>query len=325
MATADVGDDVLGDDPTVQALELETARLLGKEASLFMPSGTMTNQVAVRAHTEPGDELLLADNAHIYFYEGGAPAALAGVSCRLLPNAHGIFTPEILDQYLRPADVHFPRARMVSVENTSNRGGGRCWPLETLEALGQWTRERQLRLHMDGARLWNASVAQGIPEVRLVEAFDTVSVCFSKGLGAPVGSALAGSAEFIQRARRFRKQYGGGMRQAGIIAAGALYALQEHRARLSEDHANAQALAEGLADLPGVDLDLSGVETNIFYMNLGGLSGKAYQLALHEQGVEVLATGPNAIRVVTHLDFQSAQVDEAISRMRNAYLGLKQD
>ena len=244
MARAEVGDDVFGDDPTVTRLEARTAEILGKEAAVFTPSGTMANQLALRAHTEPGDEILVDGNAHIYYYETGAPAALAGVMCRCLPGVRGLFTVADVEAALRPADQHFAPTKLVCLENTHNRGGGSVWPMERIREIADVSRARGLRLHLDGARLWNAAVATGIPERDYAAHFDSVSVCFSKGLGAPIGSALCGTREFIQRARRFRKMYGGGMRQAGIIAAGALHALEHHRARLAEDHANARALAE---------------------------------------------------------------------------------
>jgi threonine aldolase len=255
MAAAEVGDDVLGDDPTVAALERRTADVLGKEAAVYMPSGTMTNQVAIRAHTEPGDELFCEAEAHCYYYEAGAPAALSGVMCRLIEGRRGIFSAADLKKLLRPANIHHPRSRLVCLENTHNRGGGSIWPLEASAEVASAAREAGMAMHLDGARLWNASVATGIAEKTYAAHFDSLSVCFSKGLGAPVGSALAGSPEFIQRARRFRKMFGGGMRQAGIIAAGALYALEHHRARLADDHANAKALAEGLAEIRGLEVD----------------------------------------------------------------------
>ena len=225
MTRAEVGDDVFGEDPTVKELEAETAALLGKEAALFTPSGTMANQLAVRSHTEPGDELLVEANAHLYYYEAGAPAALSGVMCRPLPGRRGIFNGSDLEAALRPSDSHFPRSRLVCVENTHNRGGGKIWTLEQIQDVADAARRHELQLHLDGARLWNAAVATGIAESRWAAPFDSVSVCFSKGLGAPVGSALVGSKAFVARARRFRKMFGGGMRQAGIIAAGALFAL----------------------------------------------------------------------------------------------------
>ena len=312
MAEAPVGDDVLGDDPTVQILERRTADLLGKEAAAYMPSGTMTNQVAIRSHTEPGDEVLLESLAHAYLYEGGAPAALSGVMCRLLPGERGVFTAAQVRAALRPRNYHFPPTKLVCIENTHNRGGGTIWPIDTIAAVATTAREAGLAMHLDGARLWNASAATGIAEREYARHFDSVSVCFSKGLGAPVGSALAGPAAFIDRAKRFRKMFGGGMRQSGIIAAGALHALEHHRKRLVEDHANAHRLAEALARMPGIALDPATVETNIIIFRVTGGSAPALADRLKAAGVFVLAGGPDSIRAVTHLDVSAAQIDEAI-------------
>ena len=312
MARAEVGDDVFGDDPTVARLEARTAEILGKEAAVFTPSGTMANQLALRAHTEPGDEILVDANAHIYYYESGAPAALAGVMCRCLPGVRGVFTAADVEAALRPADQHFAPTRLVCIENTHNRGGGSVWPIERIREVAEVSRARGLRLHLDGARLWNASVATGIPERDYAAHFDSVSVCFSKGLGAPVGSALCGTREFIQRARRFRKMYGGGMRQAGILAAGALHALEHHRARLAEDHANARSLAEGLSRLPGLELDPAAVQTNIIFMRVRKLPAASFVRSLDEAGVRVLALGPDSIRAVTNLMVSSGQIPAAL-------------
>lgn len=312
MAAAEVGDDMFGEDPTVAKLEARVAELLGKEAAMFAPSGTMVNQLALRAHTEPGDEVILDGNAHIYYYEGGAPAALAGVMCRCLPGVRGIVTAADLEAVLRPADQHFPPTKLVCLENTHNRGGGKIWPQELVREIGALTRERGIRLHLDGARLWNAAVASGISERELAAEFDSVAVCFSKGLGAPVGSALCGSREFIQRARRFRKMFGGGMRQAGILAAGALHALEHHRGRLAEDHANARALADGLSALPGVELDPSDVETNIVIARLRTVPALRFVQHLDEAGVRVFATGPGTIRAVTSLAVAPGEIQQAL-------------
>lgn len=319
MAEAEVGDDVFGEDPTVSRLEERTAELLGKEAALFVPSGTMANQLAVRAQTEPGDEVLIEAEAHIYYYEAGAPAALSGVMCRCLRGQRGIFTADDLRMAVRPPDQHFPRARLVCVENTHNRGGGSVWPLDTFTAVAAAARAGELRLHLDGARLWNASVATGIPERTYAAWADSVTVCFSKGLGAPVGSALAGSGEFVARARRFRKQFGGGMRQAGILAAGALHALEHHRARLAEDHENARALAEGLARLPGVTLDPTTVQTNMVLLRVPSLPAQTIVERLEALGVRVLATGPHAIRAVTNLNVTRADVRRAVAAFAEAF------
>ena len=317
MLAAPVGDDVLGDDPTVNALEAYVAELLGKEAAVYMPSGTMTNQVAVRSHTQPGDEIILEAEAHIYYYEGGGPAALSGASCRLLQGEGGVFSARSVEQALRPADPHFPQTRLVCVENTHNRSGGRIFPLETIQEIAEVCRQHGLRLHLDGARFWNACVATGISEADYAAPFDTVSVCFSKGLGAPVGSALVGSAEMMAKARRFRKMFGGGMRQAGMIAAGALYALEKQRDRLGEDHDHAQRLAEGLSAIPGVEIDLSSVQTNIVNFDLPARSANEVVKALGQRDVAVLATGTHRIRAVTNLMVNRDQIEivlEAIAR-----------
>ena len=316
MAAAEVGDDVLGDDPTVAALEKRTAEVLGLEAAVYMPSGTMTNQVAIRAHTEPGDEIFCEAGAHCYYNEAGGPAALSGVMCRLIEGRRGIFTADDLKRLLRPQNIHHPRSRLVCLENTHNRGGGSIWPLETIRQVAQAAREAGLKMHLDGARLWNASAATGIAEKTYAACFDSVSVCFSKGLGAPVGSALAGSGEFIQRARRFRKMFGGGMRQAGIIAAGALYALEHHRQRLTEDHANAKALANGLAQVPGIELNPADVETNILVIRLKDVPAAKLAERLKAHGVLVLATGPDSVRAVTSLEVKRADVPKAIEAIQ---------
>lgn len=312
MAKAEVGDDVFGDDPTVQRLEARVAEVLGKEAAVFTPSGTMANQIALRAHTEPGDEILVEGNAHIYYYESGAPAALSGVMCRCLAGVRGIFTAADVEAALRPPDQHFAVTRLVCLENTHNRGGGSIWPLERIKEVAAVARQRGLRLHLDGARLWNASAATGIPERDYAALFDSVSVCFSKGLGAPVGSALCGPRELIQRARRARKMFGGGMRQAGIIAAGALFALEHQRARLAEDHANARALADGLARLPGLELDPATVQTNMVFFGMRQIPAAALAEKLARAGVRMLATGPQTIRAVTNLMVSSADIPVAL-------------
>jgi len=317
MAAAEVGDDVFGDDPTVNELERRVAEVLGKEAAVYVASGTMSNQLAIRAHTEPGDEIIVERMGHSYYYEGGGAAAVSGVTCRTLDGARGVFTAGQVRDALRPANVHYPQTRLVCIENTSNRGGGSIWPLEEIVEIETIAEEAGLKMHMDGARLWNASAATGIPEVEYASHFDSVSVCFSKGLGAPVGSALVGSAEFVERARRFRKMLGGGMRQAGIIAAGALYALENHRERLVEDHDNARTLAKGVCDLPGVVLDPVHVETNIVLLALSGMAAKDVAAKLADAGVAVLATGPSAVRAVTSLMVTREDIDQAVEAFVN--------
>jgi threonine aldolase len=312
IAQAPVGDDVLGDDLSVNALEGYVAELLGKEAAVYMPSGTMTNQVALRVHTQPGDEVFLDAEAHIYYYEGGGPAALSGVSCRLLSSDRGVFSAKALAGAMRPKDVHFPESRLVCVENTHNRSGGRIFPLETIREIAGLCQRHGLRLHMDGARFWNACVATGIAEAEYAEPFDTVSVCFSKGLGAPVGSALVGTAAQMAKARRFRKMFGGGMRQAGMMAAGALYALQQQRDRLAQDHEHAQQLALGLQGLKGIGIDPSWVQTNIVNFEVPSHRAADVVKGLAQRGVAVLANGPHQIRAVTNLMVTSAQIEQAV-------------
>lgn len=312
MLNAPVGDDVLGDDPSVNELEAYVAMLLGKEAAVYMPSGTMTNQVALRSHTQPGDEIILEAEAHIYYYEGGGPAALSGVSCRLLPGEAGTFSAAAVEKVLRPVDPHFPRTRLVCIENTHNRSGGRIFPLETIKEIADVCSRHSLQLHMDGARFWNACIATKLTPKEYAAPFDTVSVCFSKGLGAPIGSALVGSAEKVATARRFRKMFGGGMRQAGIIAAGALYALQHQFERLAEDHDNAQRLASRLQGVKGIQVEPDLVETNIVNFELSELGASEVVKALAQEGVAVLATGAHRIRAVTNLMVNTQQIDQAV-------------
>lgn len=318
MARAEVGDDVYGEDPTVRALEERLAEILGKEAALFVPSGTMANQVAIRTHTEPGDEIVADARAHVLLYERAAPAALAGVLPRPVETATGVFDASAVRARVRvpvpgmPAGL-FPRTRLLCLENTHNAGGGTVWPFATFREVVQEARRFGLAVHLDGARLWNAAVASGIPEARWAEPCDSVAVCFSKGLGAPVGSAIAGSRAFVDRARFFRGMYGGGMRQAGILAAAALHALEHHRERLAEDHANARRLAEGLASLPGIEIAPERVETNILYFRLRGLPAGVFAERAEAAGVRVLPVAADTIRLVTHLDVSAQDVERALS------------
>jgi threonine aldolase len=317
MAEAEVGDDVFGEDPTVNELERATADLLGTEAAMFVPSATMANQLAVRLHTVPGDEVILEAGAHVFNSEAGAAAALSGVMCRTVAGRRGIFTGADVAAAVRASDVHHARSRLVCVENTHNVGGGSIWPVDRLAEVAAAARANGLSLHMDGARLWNAAVASGLAEREFARHCDSVTVCFSKGLGAPVGAALAGPAEFITRGRRFRKQFGGGMRQAGIIAAGALYALRHHRARLAEDHANARILAEGLAGIQGVEMDRAApVETNIVRFRVPGRDAGAFCKSLRARGVGVVPVGAETVRAVTHLMISEEDVRAAVRAMR---------
>jgi len=314
MAEAEVGDDVFGDDPTVNHLQERVAALLEKEASLYVASGTMGNEVAIRALTEPGDEIILHRDSHVYVYEGGAPALLSGCSFHLLDGARGLFGDADVHAAVRADDEHMPRSRLVVVENTQNRGGGAVWPLAQVAAVARAARAHDLRLHLDGARLMNACVASGHAPAEYARHADTVSICFSKGLGAPIGSAIAGTREVIHRARRARKVFGGGMRQAGIIAAAALYALDHNIERLAEDHANARRLAEGLAATPGITLDPAAVETNIVYFDLDpAIGAEAFCRALHDAGVWMLSVSATRVRAVTHLDVSRAGIEQAIA------------
>jgi threonine aldolase len=318
MNAAELGDDVFGEDPTVNRLQERVADLLGKEAALFVPSGTMSNQICVRVQTQPGDELICDLNCHIYNYEAGGPAVLSGVMCRTVEGESGILDLSQLEGLVRPENDHLVRTRLVCLENTHNRGGGRVFPIEKIEAISTWARKQGLLMHLDGARLMNAVVATGIPAKRWARHFDSVSMCFSKGLGAPVGSALAGPKEFVNKARRIRKLFGGGMRQAGVIAAAALYALEHHVERLKEDHANAQILAQAIVDSPGLTLYPPEIETNIVYLKVDPDLGTAQQVvrALKEQGVLAHPTGPQLIRMCTHLDVSRAQIERAAEAIR---------
>src|SRR6516225_6877099 len=252
MESAPVGDDVFDEDPTVNRLQERVADMLGKEAALFVPSGTMSNQICVKTHTQPGDELLCDVNCHIYNFEAGGPAVLSGVTCRTVEGDYGVLDVSQLEGKVRPINDHLVRTRLVCLENTHNRGGGRIFPLAKVSAISAWARENSLLMHLDGARLWNAVVATGIPAAEWARHFDSVSVCFSKGLGAPIGSALAGTRDFVTRAKRIRKLFGGGMRQGGIAAAGALFALENHVERLAEDHRNAQVIAQAITETNGL-------------------------------------------------------------------------
>ncbi|MFI6594683.1 threonine aldolase family protein [Nonomuraea sp. NPDC050536] len=317
MAWADVGDDVYGDDPTVKELEAETAALLGKQDAVYMPTGTMTNQVGIRAHTEPGDAVLFDQNAHVYLLEGGAPAAYSGVLPRLLPGVRGIFTATDVIAAVGQPHPFFPATvpapvTLLCVENTHNAGGGAIWPLDRLREVTCTGRDLGLSLHLDGARLWHATAATGVELAEYAAPFDTVSVCFSKALGAPMGSCLAGPAELITRARRFKQQLGGGFRQAGIVAAGALHALREHRPRLPEAHANARRFAEAVSQLDGIDLDPAEVETNIVRFKLTKSTAAAFADEAHHLGLHVLPSGPDGIRAVFYLDISPADTDRAI-------------
>jgi len=316
MARADVGDDVFGDDPTVHALEEQVARLTDKEAALFVSSGTMGNQLAIATQTRPGDDVVVGEGAHPVHYEGGAGAALSGVQFTVAGRG-GFYTADEMEAAVQPRVYWAPRTALVAVENTHNRAGGRVWPQAQARAVAERAKALGLATHLDGARIWNASVASGVDVATLCAPFDTTSVCFSKGLGAPVGSAFCGPRRLVEEARRLRKRWGGAMRQTGILAAGALHALAHHRARLADDHAHARALAEKLARVDGVRIDLASVETNLVNIDLD-VPADAVARAARERGVAINPSGPGRLRAVTHLDVSRADVDTAAEVLAKA-------
>jgi threonine aldolase len=321
MCAAEVGDEQQREDPTVNLLQDMVAELLGKEAALFLPSGTMCNQVAFAVHCRPGDEILLQELAHPLLYEVGGPTAMVGALLRPLPGPRGQFTADQVREAIRPPAYYMPRTRALSVEQTSNVTGGVCWPLERIEAVCAIAHAGGLVTHMDGARLLNAVVATGIPARQFAAKFDSVWIDLSKGLGAPVGAVLAGSGDFIEEAWRYKQRFGGAMRQAGIIAAAGVYALRHHVDRLAEDHERARRLARGLAELRGVALDPERVETNIVIFDVSGtgLSGDDFAgRTLASHGVRFSVLGPTMVRAVTHLDIPPDGVSRALEAAQAA-------
>ncbi len=319
--TAVVGDDVLGDDPTVKALEMKAAKMLGKEAALYVSSGTMANAVAIRAHTNPGDEIVMEANCHIYTYEGGGYAALSGCSVALVKGENGIISADGVGAAIRKtkgSQGHYPDTTLVCLENTSNRGGGSCYPVETIDEICAISKAQDCAVHMDGARLFDAVVASGVSAARLVENCDSVSICLSKGLGAPVGSILAGSADFIDQAHRWRKMFGGGMRQAGIIAAAGIFALENNVDRLADDHARAARFGEAVNAMDGFSVELSAVQTNMVYVALtAGQDAGILVNRLADQGVDLFDISSTSLRAVFHLHVTDEDVDAAIAAFAN--------
>jgi threonine aldolase len=314
MAGAAVGDDVYGEDPTVNELQARVAALLGKEAALYVPSGTMANQIALATQTRPGDEVLVSQHAHCMVFESGAGGALAGVQFKVLGDARGLFTAAEVEANISPDNPHYAPTTLVAVENTHNTGGGRIIPQREIVAIEKVARTHRLALHLDGARLFNAAVASGLSVKELAAPFDSVSVCLSKGLGAPVGSLVAGSRSFVARAHRRRKMLGGGMRQAGILAAAGLYALEHNVDRLRDDHANARAFAATIASAPGVLLDAATVETNIVIWELAAdvpFDGAGFVARAKERGLLLYAVARRKLRVVTHRDVDAATCRDA--------------
>lgn len=320
IAAAEVGDDMSGEDPTVNKLQQQVAAYFGMESSLYVPSGTMSNQIAVRVHTQPGDELICEATSHVYVWEAGAPAALSGVMCRTIEGEYGVLDVSQLEGKIRPNDQHYVRTRLICLENTHNRGGGRIYPLEKIKAISRWAKANGLAMHLDGARIWNAIVASGIPAKEWAKYFDSMSVCFSKGLGAPIGSCLVGSRDLIARAHRIRKLYGGAMRQAGIAAAGALFAFENNIDRLAEDHRNARVIAQAVADIPGLRLDPPEVQTNLVWMEVDPELGTAkhVQDLMRKHGVLLNSTAAQVCRACTHLDVSAADAERAAEAIHKA-------
>lgn len=323
MARAEVGDEQYGEDPTVNALCARVADLTGKAAAVFLPSGTMCNEIAINVHCRPGDEVVCERSAHILTAEAGGPSALSGVMIQPIDGVRGQFTAEQFAAALRPQSRYLPVSRLAVIEQTSNLGGGSIWPLARIEAVAEVARAHGLALHMDGARLLNAAVAAQVPVRDFARAADTVWIDFSKGLGAPFGAVLCGDADFVAAAWRVKQRVGGAMRQAGIMAAAALHALDHHVARLADDHANAKRLAAGLAEMPAIRIAPETVETNIVFFEIAAGELDAHSLAarLRTHGVAVGVFGSKRIRAVTHIDVQSADIDTALAAIRTALAG----
>ena len=315
MLEAEVGDDVLGDDPTVIKLQNKAAELLGKEAALYVPSGTMSNIVATRTHTSPGDEIVTEAHSHIYRYEGGAFAALSGCSVALVDGKNGLMTSEQVSSSIRKAEgslSHYPNGSLVCVENTAQGGGGSVYSQEAIDDICKVAREKDCKLHMDGARLFNASVASNTDPARMVRDFDSISICLSKGLGAPIGSVLVGSKEDLAQAHRWRKMFGGGMRQAGMMAAAGIYALENNIDRLREDHRRARKFAEALVEMPNFSVNLDTVQSNIVYIGVGKGRSKQMIEKLAKQDIDILDTDDSTIRAVFHLHIGDEDLENII-------------
>ena len=319
MYEAEVGDDVFGEDPTVNRLQRTVANLLGKEAGLFVTSGMMGNQVGIHVQTQPGDEVILERSCHIFNYESGAAGVLSGVTFHTLEGRGGLLTAAQVRGAIRRGDYWEAPSRLLCLENTLNKAGGVIYPLTRLEELACAARQHSLGLHLDGARLWNASVASGVSEKTYAAPFDTVSVCLSKGLGAPVGSVFAGTESLVRTGHRFRKLLGGGMRQVGILAAAGLYALAHHRERLAEDHAKAQRLAEGIAGIPAFAIDPDAVQTNIVLFDVRDGNAMPVLEALRTEGVAMVPFGPQTVRATTHRDLSMQDIEQALRILQTLY------
>lgn len=321
MANAEVGDDVFGEDPTVNKLQETISTLLGKEDALFVPSGCMSNQLALKAHTEMGDEVIMEQDAHMFNYETAAPSVMSAVQVKTIPGVRGVFKAEELPPHIRPAIYYMPRTRVICVENTHNRAGGTIFPIDEIKKISAFCKGQGIIFHLDGARLWNASVASGIPMKEWAQYFDSVSVCFSKGLGAPVGSALCGSKEFVTKAHKWRKVFGGGMRQSGIIAAGALYAVQNNVERLKEDHEKAKYFSQEISKIKSFEIDLESVQTNIVLVDVRK-TGKTPQEIIavaKDQGILISAGTFTKFRALMHLDVSMEHVKFAAEKFKQLF------
>jgi threonine aldolase len=321
MLKAEVGDDVFGEDPTVNELQQRVARILKKDAALFVTSGTQANQVSLNAHTQPGQEVICDYHSHIFNYEAGAAGMLSGIQLHPLPGHNGHPSLEQIAEVIRPPDDHYPQTRLICLENTHNRAGGTILPLAELKRISGFARGLDLKMHLDGARLWNAVVATGITPAEYAQHFDSVSVCFSKGLGAPIGSMVAGSRDFIQRVHYYRKAYGGGTRQVGILAAACLYALDHNLERLAEDHQHARMLAEALNSCKGFKVDLQAVQTNIVIAEVHGKNQTAPGVVevLRAHGILALPFSNTKIRFVTHLDVSPAEIEQCTGVLKKIF------
>ena len=321
IAEAEVGDDVFYEDPTVNRLQETVAELIGKEKGLFVPSGTMANQCAIKTHTKPGDEIIAEEGCHIVNFESGAPGLLSGVMIRTIFTENGVFTAEQVETKIRPRTYHYPQTALIEIENTHNRAGGVIFPLDEIKRIRELSLKHNIPMHLDGARLWNASAATGIPLSEWAKYFDSVSVCFSKGLGAPAGSMLLGDEEFIVRAHRYRKLFGGGMRQSGILAAAALYAVENNQYKLVDDHLKARILAEAVSRCEPFNIDLSITQTNIviWKVNSGKLTAEHVVGEMEKAGILALDIGGGKIRAVCHLDVSYEDVEYATETMEKLF------
>ena len=321
MAKAVVGDDVFDDDPTVQRLEAIVAKLLGKEKALYVPSGTMGNEVCLKILTRPGDEVLCEAGSHIYKNEVGAASALAGIQLHIVKGNRGVFTAEEIEPEIPVPDVHHPTMSVIAIENTHTTAGGTVFPIDEVRKIRKLADRHKIKMHLDGARLWNACIATGLKPVDYAKYFETVTVCLSKGLGAPIGSVLASTQELIFEARRVRKRLGGGMRQVGIIAEAGIYALKNNFARIKEDHHNARWLAERLVEIPGIEIDMETVQSNLVVFDIAGTGKKVREAAeaLKKRGVLVVPFGGFTLRAVTHLDVDKRDLERAVKMFQKVF------